>query len=214
MKQFQSEDERTRLRTIVQKIKPDGAGIIVRTASENVPDEKIIADIDFLVKLWESLRVKSLKSKSPSLVHEDLDLVFRATRDLISRDLDRIVIDDKKRYEDLVRFLNRVMQLGQADVLKPAAIVQNIDIAQLAQQSRLSFKPLIVEQVSDTSDGLLRQWPMPSAGVEKHRAYAFQWYALSAMACLFFVVTGIRRGKHKVSDTKPHHSTTDHATTR
>ena len=110
--------------------------------------------------------------------------------------------------------LDRVMQLGQADVLKPAAIVQNIDIAQLAQQSRLSFEPLIVEQVSDTGDGLLRQWPMPSAGVEKHRAYAFQWYALSAMACLFFVVTGIRRGKHKVSDTNAHHSATDHATTR
>ncbi|KAB8030911.1 Rne/Rng family ribonuclease [Fluviispira multicolorata] len=102
-----SEDERTRLRTVVQKIKTEGAGIIVRTASENVPDEKITADIDFLVKLWETLRTKSLKSKSPCLVHEDLDLVFRATRDLISRDLDRIVIDDKKRYEDLVRFLNR-----------------------------------------------------------------------------------------------------------
>jgi ribonuclease G len=106
-RRIQSDDERARLRCLVQKIKPEGAGIIVRTASEHVPEEKILADIDFLLKLWESLRLKSLKSKSPCLVHEDLDLIFRATRDLISRDLDRIVIDDKKRYEDLVRFLNR-----------------------------------------------------------------------------------------------------------
>ncbi|MBX9702849.1 MAG: Rne/Rng family ribonuclease, partial [Silvanigrellaceae bacterium] len=101
------EEERNRLKGLVQKVKPEGVGIIVRTASEYISDEKIIADIEFLVKLWESIKIKSLKSKAPSLVHEDLDLVFRATRDLISRDLDRIVIDDKPRYEDLVRFLNR-----------------------------------------------------------------------------------------------------------
>jgi len=40
----------------------------------------------------------------------------------------------------------------------------------------------------------VRDWPPPSLGVEKHRAYAFQWYALALMALLFFLVTGSRRG--------------------
>ena len=102
-----SEEERNRLRNLIQGIKPDNVGIIVRTASENIPDDKIIADIEFLIKLWDNIRTKSAKSASPALIHEDLDLIFRSTRDLISRDLDRIVIDDQKRYEDLVRFLNR-----------------------------------------------------------------------------------------------------------
>lgn len=106
-RRIQSDEERQRLRGIVQRIKPDGMGVIVRTASEHVPEEKIVADIEFLVKLWESIRAKSTRSKSPALVHEDLNLVFRSTRDLLSRDLDRIVIDDKEAYEDLVRFLNR-----------------------------------------------------------------------------------------------------------
>ncbi|MES2614694.1 MAG: Rne/Rng family ribonuclease [Bdellovibrionota bacterium] len=106
-RRISSEEERVRLRNLIQGIKPDNVGIIVRTASENIPDEKIIADIEFLIKLWDNIRTKSAKSKSPALIHEDLDLIFRSTRDLISRDLDRIVIDDKKRYEDLVRFLNR-----------------------------------------------------------------------------------------------------------
>ena len=122
-RRIQSDEERQRLRAIVQKTKPDGMGIIVRTASEHVPDEKIAADIDFLVKLWESIKAKGMRVKSPALVHEDLNLVFRATRDLLSRDLDRIVIDDKEAYEDLVRFLNRFsvklgaqVQLYQGDV--------------------------------------------------------------------------------------------------
>ena len=102
-----SEEERVRLRTVIQKAKPDGVGIIVRTASEYVAEEKIASDIEFLVKLWESIRARSKQTKSPSLVHEDLNLVFRATRDLLARDLDRIVIDDRNQYEKLVRFLNR-----------------------------------------------------------------------------------------------------------
>jgi ribonuclease G len=102
-----SEEERTRLKQLIQGIKPDNVGIIVRTASENIPDEKIIADIEFLIKLWESIKTKSVKLSPPALIHEDLDLIFRSTRDLISRDLDRIVIDNQKKYEDLVRFLNR-----------------------------------------------------------------------------------------------------------
>lgn len=121
-RRISNEDERTRLRNIVQKVRPDGMGIIVRTASEGVSDEKLTADIDFLLKLWENVKSKASKASSPSLVHEDLNLVFRATRDLISRDLERIVIDNKEIYEDVVRFLNRFsvklgaqVQLYQSD---------------------------------------------------------------------------------------------------
>jgi surfeit locus 1 family protein len=56
--------------------------------------------------------------------------------------------------------------------------------------------PIVIEQ-ADTPDarqqGLVRDWPQPSTGIERHQGYAFQWYALALMAFLFFVVTGIRR---------------------
>jgi ribonuclease G len=102
-----SEEERQRLRTIIQSVKPDGVGVIVRTASEGVPDEKIRSDIEFLIKLWDSIKARAVTAKPSTLVHEDLNLVFRCTRDLMSKDIDRIVIDDKEKYQDLVRFLNR-----------------------------------------------------------------------------------------------------------
>lgn len=92
------------------------------------------------------------------------------------------------------RNAGHVMQLGSAPMLRPDAIVQNVDIAQLAAASGLRLQPFVIEQTGAAGDQLVRDWPAPSLGVEKHRAYAFQWYALALMALLFFVMTGIRRG--------------------
>jgi surfeit locus 1 family protein len=91
------------------------------------------------------------------------------------------------------RHAGRLLQLGQAAPLKPGAIVQNLDAAELAQASGLEIEPFIVEQTSDGNDGLVRAWPLPSQGIDRHLGYAFQWFALAATAFLFFVVTGFKR---------------------
>lgn len=87
----------------------------------------------------------------------------------------------------------KLMQLGETPVLTPGAVVQNLDIADLAQASKLPLQNFIIEQTSATDDGLVRDWPAPSSGIDTHRGYAFQWYALAAAAFLFFIVTGFRR---------------------
>jgi surfeit locus 1 family protein len=87
-----------------------------------------------------------------------------------------------------------VMQLGQAAALSPNAIVQNVEPAQFAQASGLKLQPFFVEQTGPAEPGMVRDWPAPSTGIEKHKGYAFQWYALAAMAFLFFVITGFRSG--------------------
>ena len=89
--------------------------------------------------------------------------------------------------------VGKLMQLGDTPVLTPGAIVQNLDIADLAKASRLPLQNFIMEQTSTTDDGLVRDWPVPSSGIDTHRGYAFQWYALAAAAFLFFIVTGFRR---------------------
>ena len=90
--------------------------------------------------------------------------------------------------------LGHIMQLGTPAALHPGAIVQNLDVASFAKASGLHLAPFMVEQGGAMQDGLVRDWPAPSLGVEKHQGYAFQWYALAAMAALFFIVTGFRRG--------------------
>jgi cytochrome oxidase assembly protein ShyY1 len=91
---------------------------------------------------------------------------------------------------------DRLLQLGALPPLKPGAIVQNLDPDQFAAASRLDMQPFIIEQTSDTHDGLVRDWPRASLGIDKHRGYAFQWYGLAVTAILFFVVTGFRRGRN------------------
>jgi len=87
----------------------------------------------------------------------------------------------------------KLMQLGQPGELRPGAIVQNAEIADFIRASKLPLHTFIIEQTSDTGDGLVRDWPLPSTGIDTHKGYAFQWYALSAAALIFFLVTGFRR---------------------
>jgi cytochrome oxidase assembly protein ShyY1 len=102
-----------------------------------------------------------------------------------------------------VRQLARVMQLGTPAPLKPNAIVQNTDPAEVARASGLDLLPVVIEQTGPDSgpgaagEGLRRNWPAPSLDIDRHKGYAVQWYALAAMAFLFFVITGFRRGRSK-----------------
>jgi cytochrome oxidase assembly protein ShyY1 len=99
--------------------------------------------------------------------------------------------------EGLVRKdAGHVMQLGASAPPAPGAIVQNLDMRALGLASGLNFLPYVLEQHSDNGDGLQRDWPRASLGIEKHRGYAFQWYGLALAALLFFIVTGFRRGSN------------------
>ena len=93
-----------------------------------------------------------------------------------------------------IRNPGHIMQLGQATALQPGAILQNVTVDEVAAASKFGMQPLMLEQSTETHDGLLRNWPRPSVGIERHLGYAFQWYALALTAFLFFVVTGFRRG--------------------
>lgn len=95
----------------------------------------------------------------------------------------------------IIRHMPRVFQLGQAPALRPQAILQNLDIGEFASVSGMKLMPFFVEQTNDTQDGLVRDWPRPSSGIERHLGYAFQWYGLALTAILFFLITGFRHGK-------------------
>ena len=96
--------------------------------------------------------------------------------------------------------LGRVMQLGKAAPVTPHAMVQNLSVVDVARASGLPLLPFFIQQTGPQLAGetLVRDWPAPALGVEKHQGYAFQWYALAAMAVLFFIITGLRR------EPKPH----------
>ena len=70
----------------------------------------------------------------------------------------------------------------------------------MARASGLRLAPFLVQQTGPqvAGDPIVRDWPAPDNGIDKHRGYAVQWYALAAMAALFFVITGFRSGRKQV----------------
>jgi len=104
-RRIEKDAERRRLREIVDRLRPEGTGFIVRTVAENVEAQKLEADIRFLIQVWnEIIRTKD-KVGAPALLHPDLDLILRATRDLFTADVQKLVIDDRGEYERILRFV-------------------------------------------------------------------------------------------------------------
>ena len=104
-RKIESEGERARLRQIVQELTTGTEGVIVRTAGMGRKRDEIAADLQFLRSLWRQIRARAETVRAPSLVQQDLDLVFRIFRDLFTRDVTRLVVDNEGEYERCVEFV-------------------------------------------------------------------------------------------------------------
>ena len=91
----------------------------------------------------------------------------------------------------------RVMNIGGAYSGSESAasnILQNFDLNKEAQQFGGKQLPFVIRQSPNHNlDGLSRDWAAPTSGAEKHQGYAFQWFALAAVAILFWLITGLKR---------------------
>jgi surfeit locus 1 family protein len=72
---------------------------------------------------------------------------------------------------------------------------QNVVIEKLERELDLPLLPIVVLQTDEAGDGLTRIWERPDTGVEKHRVYSLQWYALAALAAILYVVLNVRRNE-------------------
>ena len=108
-KRINNDGERERLRRIVEKNRPPGAGFIVRTVSEGVSEDKLTRDMQLLMRLWASILEKSNRVKAPYLLYEEPDLLLRATRDLFTTDLEKLLIDDRRSFDQIQSFIGRYM---------------------------------------------------------------------------------------------------------
>lgn len=104
-RRISDDDERSRLRGIVESIKSAGYGFIIRTASEGCTEEELKKDMEFLLLLWENVQSKKDKTSAPSLLYSDLDLSFRSVRDLMSQDVERLTIDSEDEFESIKDFV-------------------------------------------------------------------------------------------------------------
>ncbi|HMO93715.1 MAG TPA: Rne/Rng family ribonuclease [Pirellulaceae bacterium] len=109
-RKIDDEGERRRLKEILLDLNPPkGLGFIVRTAGQGRSRRDLSRDMAYLLRLWKAI-VRRLKSdQSPTPIYEESDLIIRTIRDIVTSDMDSIVIDRKDAYERAREFLKLVM---------------------------------------------------------------------------------------------------------
>ncbi len=107
-RRIENEEERQRLRELIEQMADGGRGWIVRTAGEGREGADFEADRDYLAKLWARLHDKAERASAPSLVHRDLDLALRIVRDLFSADFAVLWVEGEDAYTRIVEFLDQV----------------------------------------------------------------------------------------------------------
>ena len=108
-RRIESPEERSRLRSLAEKIRPKGMGVIVRTVAEGHSEEELARDFQYLSNLWGALTVKAKKAKAPLLLYRDADLAVRIIRDHVRDDIDEVIVDNADthaRMLELAKFIS------------------------------------------------------------------------------------------------------------
>ncbi|MFM7852895.1 MAG: ribonuclease E/G, partial [Flammeovirgaceae bacterium] len=110
--------DRQRLKEVLKGLEiPEGMSLIVRTAGQERSKVEIKRDYDYLIKLWEEIREKTLNSIAPCMVQAEGDLIKRAIRDIYSRDIQEILVEGEQAYKDAKAFMKMLIPSHAKKVL-------------------------------------------------------------------------------------------------
>ncbi len=102
--------DRRRLKEAMAELDvPDGMGLIVRTAGANRPKPEIKRDCEYLLRLWDDIREKTMSSSAPALIYEEASLIKRTIRDVYTRDVEDVVVDGEEGYKAARDFMRMLM---------------------------------------------------------------------------------------------------------
>ncbi|MEU9254753.1 Rne/Rng family ribonuclease, partial [Streptomyces sp. NPDC048270] len=102
--------ERARLKTILKKIVPEDAGVIVRTAAEGASEDELRRDVERLQAQWEDIQKKSkqISTSSPSLLYGEPDMTVRVVRDIFNEDFSKVIVSGDGAWETIHGYVNHV----------------------------------------------------------------------------------------------------------
>ncbi|MDO8413664.1 MAG: ribonuclease G [Gallionellaceae bacterium] len=103
---IEDEAERELLRAKLQQLLPPdhSGGYIIRTVAETASDKDLLADIEYLDKLWSKLQQQVTASPTPALLYQELNISLRVLRDFVNEDTTRILVDSRETYQRMVSF--------------------------------------------------------------------------------------------------------------
>ena len=103
-RRIESDEERKRLKDILDSIRPEGCGVIARTVAEGQSYKILKNDYNMLVKLWKDVQKRLERAKAPVELHQDMTFVQRALRDITDEDVEGIVVDSRPVLRQIEKF--------------------------------------------------------------------------------------------------------------
>ncbi|MBI5571559.1 MAG: Rne/Rng family ribonuclease [Desulfomonile tiedjei] len=109
-RKIEDEKERKKLKELLKQLKlPDNIGFIIRTAGMGRTKTELSRDLEYVLKLWQSIEKNVAEQPAPSLLHREHDAVIRSIREHFSSDICEILVDDKGPYQKVREFFHQVM---------------------------------------------------------------------------------------------------------
>lgn len=103
-------EDRTEMREVMSALDiPPGMGLIVRTAGVGKSSEELQWDLDYLLHLWGSIETAAAERRSPCLIYQDSNIIIRAIRDYMRREIGEILVDSAETFERARDFMTQVM---------------------------------------------------------------------------------------------------------
>jgi ribonuclease E len=136
--------DRKRLKQIMADLHlPPGMGAIVRTAGLKRSAEDIRRDFDYLTRLWDEIREKTLASQAPALIHEDSSLIKRAIRDIYNREIEQVLVEGREGFEAAHRFMSMLMPTHAPKVVEYEGTVPLFQRFGVEGQLESMYQPVV-----------------------------------------------------------------------
>ncbi len=102
------ENERSRLKAILKRVMPEGAGVIVRTAAEGAPEEALEQDVQRLTALWEDISSSNKSTNAPSMLYAEPDIAIKVVRDIFNEDVNKMVVSGDTAWTTVDAYISAV----------------------------------------------------------------------------------------------------------
>ena len=145
-RKIEDKKERSRLKTILRDLTlPEGMGIIVRTAGEGKKARYFIRDLHILLKRWEVIQQRMENNKKPSCLYVEPDIVGRTVRDFLTEDIDRVMVDKKEDYDNIIDEVSKISPRSKSKIHRfgdDIPVFERFNIERQIEQTFMRCVPL------------------------------------------------------------------------
>jgi ribonuclease E len=143
-RKIHSSTDRKRLKSIISDLSlPSTMGCIIRTAGLARTKPEIKRDFDYLARLWDEIRERTLRGAAPLLIHTDSDLIKRAIRDIYNKDIDEVFVEGPEGYKAAKDFMRLLMPSHAKRVQQYADTVPLFQRYHVEDQLNAMYQPIV-----------------------------------------------------------------------